>query len=88
MFPPYPSMTVFVGAHECTARINRNCTGKSDHEIFRISIGRGQCHDLCERCERTYRRRYRQAMDRFYEAAMAGEINGTWSGKGGVFIIG
>jgi hypothetical protein len=87
MFPPYPDMTVFHGEHDCTARIARTCTGKTDRKSYRLHLGREGYHDLCERCERAYRRRYLKAMDRFCDAAMNGEIPGPLTG-GGVFIIG
>lgn len=86
MFPEYPSLTIFEGAHECTAQIARSCTGMSARTSYRLFLGREGYHDLCERCQRTYRRRYLRARDRFVDAAMAGEIPGPLTG-GGVFII-
>jgi hypothetical protein len=79
-------MTLWRGKHECTAGINRNCTGESETVSYGLSVEGGRV-DMCERCERTYRRRYNKAMDRFYNDAMDGKIPGPLSG-GGVFIIG
>jgi hypothetical protein len=71
-FFPYPSMTVFSGEHPCHAGIARACTGVSARRVYRLSVGKREYSDLCERCERTFRRRYLREMRAAYDDVMEG----------------